>query len=126
MDLQDLVDNFVYVKDRGEYWQILTPGKGGKYRGDCEDFSLTALYLLEGSLWNFWKALLTRKAKMCFCKYKGTGHAVLRYEGRYIDNIQKSWNTKQELETKDYVFSKWSFMPYEVALKFLFALFSKR
>jgi len=126
MNLRHLVDNFVYVRDRGEHWQILTPSKGGKYRGDCEDFSLTALYLLEGSLWNFWKALIFRKAKICFCKAYGGGHAVLRYEGKYIDNIERRWCTKEELEAKGYKFSKWLFIPYQVALKLIFAKFNKR
>lgn len=121
MNLEYLTDNFKYVSDRGgDNWRILTsPSADGKYYGDCEDFSLTALYLLEGSLFKFWKALVFRKAKICFCKVNGGGHAVLRYEGRYIDNIQKVWCSKKFLESKGYKFSMWLFIPHQVFLKLL-------
>ena len=62
-------------------------------------------------------SLLTRESKLCFCKVRGIGHAVLKWRGKYIDNIQKRWVSKEDMEQKGYEFSKWLFIPYLVAIK---------
>ena len=68
--------------------------KKAPYAGDCEDYSLTLLYNLKGrSLYKMLISILIRESKICHCKVKGNGHAVLKYKGRY--------NTRQY--TKDTV-----------------------
>lgn len=94
--LDDLNKRFVYTFDRNQYgrkehWAIMT-NESGPLLGDCEDYSLTLLWYLEGkSTKNFWKALLSGKAQVWFCKVDGVGHAVLKYEGKWIDNIKMRW-----------------------------------
>lgn len=95
-NLQKLNQRFRYKYDkdqygRREYWTIMT-NESGPLVGDCEDYSLTLLWYLEGKrLKNMFKALLTRKAEIWFCKVKGNGHAVLKYEGKWIDNNKQRW-----------------------------------
>lgn len=94
--LQKLNKRFRYKLDKDQYgrrehWTIMT-NESGPLVGDCEDYSLTLLWYLEGkSFRDFWKALLSGKAEMWFCKVNGNGHAVLKYEGRWIDNGKKRW-----------------------------------
>lgn len=95
-NLQNLNSRFQYKYDkdqygRREYWNIMQE-KNGPLVGDCEDYSLTLLWYLEGkSYWNFWKALFTRKAQIWFCLVNGNGHAILKYNGKWIDNGVKQW-----------------------------------
>jgi hypothetical protein len=95
------------------------------YRGDCEDFSLTALYHYSDKNWlKFWYYLITYKAHIRFC-YVDTpdrGHAVLSFGDVYIDNIFGTTTTKDEMETRGYVFKTPSwlyFAPTTVAIKLL-------
>ena len=124
MLLDDLVANFKNRKDdrnvfTNDQWHIMQK-KNGVYTGDCEDFALTALYKMTGNLWGFWWALVFGDAKIIHCKVQDEGHAVLRYEGRYIDNIQRRWTTKTHLKNYGYTF-KWyyGYMFPQVALKML-------
>lgn len=97
--LNDLIGNWDYEYDeRVDNWEILQPDADGAYRGDCDDFALTALYLQKGeSLFKFWRALFLRDAKIYFVTVGGVGHAVLECQGRYIDNIQRRWVSKNDL-----------------------------
>ena len=101
MDFEELNNEFKYVKDSDQYgkrdaWYIL---KEAPYNGDCEDYSLTLLYNLTGrSIIKMFISLLTRESKLCFCKVRGIGHAVLKWRGKYIDNIQKRWVSKEDIE----------------------------
>ena len=74
----------------------------------------------------FLLSLLTRESKICHCKIRGDGHAVLRYKGRYIDNIQKKWCTKKYMENRDYKFSSWLYIPYQVVIKLIIGFFQTR
>ena len=95
-NLQNLNSRFQYKYDKDQYgrkehWTIMQQPEGPLV-GDCEDYSLTLLWYLEGkSMRRFWWSLLTRKAEMWFCKVNGEGHAVLKYNGKWIDNIEKEW-----------------------------------
>lgn len=96
-NLQKLNQRFRYKYDKDQYgrrehWAIMT-NESGPLVGDCEDYSLTLLWYLEGkSLKNMFKALFSRKAEMWFCKgERGIGHAVLKYEGKWIDNNKQRW-----------------------------------
>ena len=94
LEVERLNDDFKYVRDSDQYgkrdaWYIM---KEAPWDGDCEDYALTLLYRLSGySHTKMWISLLTRKSKLCFCTVRGTGHAVLKYKGEYVDNIQKSF-----------------------------------
>jgi hypothetical protein len=118
--LVNLEANFVYTADgRLDKWRIMT-AQNGKYHGDCEDYALTALYLIAGeSLLRFWWLLILRKAKIIYCTIGTIPHAVLRYEKRYLDNIQGKFVSLRDLEDEDYRFSRYSYLPIQVAVKML-------
>tara|TARA_Y100001938_G_C7881769_1_gene325362 strand:- start:75 stop:509 length:435 start_codon:yes stop_codon:yes gene_type:complete len=129
LEIERLNDEFKYVRDSDQYgkrdaWYIM---KEAPWDGDCEDYALTALYRLSGySYTKMWISLLTRKAKLCFCTVRGTGHAVLKYKGEYVDNIQKGFCSKEIMEQDGYEFSKWLFIPYQVAIKLAIGVYIKR
>ena len=74
----------------------------GKMTGDCEDFSLTTLYLLLGSKSAVRRALLSGEAAIIRTEARpGVGHAVLFYNGFYIDNIYRGWSRNFMYEKHD-------------------------
>lgn len=86
----DLNARFTYRRDTGESWRVLTGG--GPVEGDCEDYSLTLIWLAEGRSWvGFWRALISFKYVIWFCHApNGEGHAVLWCRGQgWTDNIQR-------------------------------------
>ena len=117
--LKDLKDNFEYTADgRKGYWKILSKDKGGKYRGDCEDYALTALYMESGSWFKFWLKLILGRAKLVHCKSPGgNGHAILKYNGLYIDNIQREWTTERMMKFKGYKLDRFSYLWHVVVIK---------
>jgi predicted transglutaminase-like cysteine proteinase len=124
--LKELNKKFVYKKDFQQFgardaWYIM---KQEPYHGDCEDYSLTLLYnLKDRSVNKLLLSLLIRESKICFCKVNGVGHAVLKYKGQYIDNIQKKWVEKKYMEKRGYKFSKWMYIPYQVIIKLIMGFF---
>jgi hypothetical protein len=72
-----------------DYWYVMKD-RNGKYKGDCEDFSLTVFWELSGKkLGKFlWNLLVTHKYKMHFVKTKrtGEGHLVGEYDDLFFDN----------------------------------------
>lgn len=120
--LQYLNEHFDYEYDKDMYgsrdcWRIMYQLP---FKGDCEDYSLTYLYEAAGRshakvVWY----LLTGKAKMCFCRFEGEGHAVLRWEGKYIDNIQKKFCTKEYMEHRSYVFDDSKYSTNRVIVKMI-------
>jgi predicted transglutaminase-like cysteine proteinase len=119
-----LNQRFKYKLDgKHDSWQVLDVDKPGELLGDCEDYALTVLFILSNHNWlTFWWNLISRKAKICYCKPNGVGHAVLRFNGQYIDNIQQTWCTKKKLQDKNYNLH-WRgyglYIPYQVAIKML-------
>lgn len=100
---RSLNKRFTYRSDAGENWQIL---KGdGPVSGDCEDYSLTLIWLAEGkSTVRFWLALLTFKYVLWHCKSPGgAGHAIVwvRRHG-WTDNIQRRFVSRDDLRTLGY------------------------
>ena len=128
--VKELNDNWTYKYDIDQYakkecWKIM---HSAPYLGDCEDYSLTLLFnICDKSYFKFWWSLISRKAKICYCYVEtpDRGHAVLRYDGEFADNIQKKFVTKEKMESKGYVFSKWMFIPSTVAIKMLIGKFYK-
>ena len=127
--LNELNKKFKYRKDRDQYgqrdaWYVM---KHEPYHGDCEDYSLTLLFNLKDRKWEkFLFSLLVRESKICHCKVSGVGHAVLKYKGQYIDNIQKKWVTKEYMEKQGYKFSVWLYIPYQVIIKLVMGFFQTR
>lgn len=108
---------FEYTSDPGwDRWRIMKI-KDGTMRGDCEDYAIGVLYyvLAEESLFKFWELLAT-KAKIHHVENNG-GHAVLQFDGRYIDNWTQEWVTKEHMESLGHKFHKRDYIFYQVALK---------
>lgn len=111
---------FTYTGDRtGENWTVLRDA--GAITGDCEDYSLTLIWLAEGRSWlRFWFAIITFKYLLWHCHSPGgVGHVIMWVRGKgWTDNIQKQFITKAERKAKGY--RLW--FPYIaplVALKFI-------
>tara|TARA_R110002020_G_C15756666_1_gene726680 strand:- start:49 stop:447 length:399 start_codon:yes stop_codon:yes gene_type:complete len=128
--LDELNKKFIYKKDREQYshrdaWHIM---KREPYYGDCEDYALTLLYnLKDRSILKFLFSLIIRESKIIYCKSpRGIGHVILKYKGRYIDNIQKEWTTRGALKADGYKLSAWLYIPYQVVIKLIFGLFKTR
>lgn len=103
-----------FVNGLVDTWSILSMSADGKYYGDCEDFSLTTLYLLKDkSLWKFVKAFVTGEAKMHFVITRtGGGHAVMQYKDKYIDNWSRKFTTKAQMERYGHNFKHTVWFPF--------------
>ena len=110
MTLQDLNARFQYRSDTEQHslqekWTILR-NTTGPLVGDCEDYALTALWMINGR--NdpaFHQSLKSGKAKIHFCYTpRNIAHAVLEYNGLLLDNIQKEWLSKKAFESLGYRF----------------------
>jgi hypothetical protein len=96
-------------------------GGDGPVAGDCEDYSLTLIWLNEGrSMLRFWWALITFKYLLWHClSPSGAGHAVLWRRGHgWTDNIQRHVVTRQALKSQGYRL-RFPYLFPLVALKFL-------
>ncbi|TNE46860.1 MAG: hypothetical protein EP341_09570 [Sphingomonadales bacterium] len=115
----DLNIRFTYRADRGESWRILRDT--GQIWGDCEDYALTLIWLLEGqSTLRFWWALITFKYVLWQCHApNGRGHIVLWRRGiGWTDNIQRRTVDRQYLKYRGYRLL-FPILPPFVAAKFL-------
>lgn len=121
--IYDLNKVFRYRQDgKLDRWMILEPDSNGIVRGDCEDYALTALYLIcNKSLFRFWLKLIFGRVKIRYGEINGRGHAVLEYEGRYIDNITKRWGGVSDICKSGFKFKSWNYIWFTVAIKMLFA-----
>ena len=129
MTLTDFNNHYSYKYDpKGrDEWRVLVEDSDGKYRGDCEDYSLSVLYyvICQESWLKFWWLLTTFQAELCGCETKtGGGHAVLRYGDQYIDNWSKAWVGRDGM-TKGlgHTFWPWykTILPTTVAIKMVMA-----
>lgn len=118
--LQDFLDKYCYVYDKPnrDLWHILKPDEHGVYKGDCEDFALTVLWLLcDKSRIKFWDELIFGDSKLCYVQSKSGGHAVLKVGDQYIDNWTKEFVSKEEMEKLGHKFIKPHFRWWIVLLK---------
>jgi len=122
MGVQDLNNRFQYKRDSEQYglqerWAILRNPEGPLV-GDCEDYALTALWMLKGKDdAALHQSLKTGEAKIWFCYTpNGEAHAVLEFNGKLIDNIQKEWVSLSDLKAKGYEMSR-PFTYKEVVLR---------
>jgi len=110
--MKDLNARFQYKSDTEQHnlqekWTILR-NPTGPLVGDCEDYALTALWMIEGKNDSaFHQSLKTGQAKIWFCYTPSSvAHAVLDYNGLMIDNIQKDWKSKEAFEHLGYKFER--------------------
>ena len=118
MTLDELATSFKYTSEKRDTWRILSLSD---CRGDCDDYACTALYIVKGSLWAFWVALIFGSAKIHFVTtHTGGGHAVLGYNGMYIDNWSRKFVTKEYMQnTLGHRFDSWRFPFWATASKML-------
>ena len=121
MILETFFKLYEYRSEKGDQWRI-PKIENGQILGDCEDAALGVLYyvIANESLVKFWWLLLT-SAKICYVKNNGEGHAVLRLDGKYIDNWTKEFATKEHMESLGHKFHWGFYLTYQVALKMLYA-----
>jgi predicted transglutaminase-like cysteine proteinase len=106
----DLNKNFVYTPERKDKWRVMKPDVQGKYRGDCEDYALTALYLLKDRTYTgMLFSLVFGRARIIYCETAMLEpHAVLKIGDLYLDNLYKKFMTKEQMLEIGYTF------PYEL------------
>lgn len=108
MDIH-LKDAILYVNERFEYmpddpdswfekWRM--GFESGRLRGDCEDYALTLLRVINGgSQRKAIKDLMTKTAKLWVYEGKeGDRHIELEYDGAHACNITKHWHKGNKLE----------------------------
>jgi predicted transglutaminase-like cysteine proteinase len=104
--LKIINSKFIYKRDKRKYfdhWKVLYGEE--KWEGDCEDYSLTLVWLISDRnvlkfLWNI---------TFCYILWyvispNGEGHAIVKIDGFYYDNIQKKATSKKELIDQGYKF----------------------
>lgn len=122
---RDIVNSkFVYESDgKIDVWEVLDTDEE-KIRGDCEDYSLTFIWVAEDrSILKFIFALLTAKYIIWFVKSpRDVGHVItyVRSNGMYIDNIMKDFRTKEEYKKAGFKFV----FPFISVLAFIKLIFS--
>lgn len=106
---RDLINSkFVYKSDKSlDVWEVLDIDEK-TIKGDCEDYSLTFIWLAEDK--NFFKfiwALLIMKYIIWYVKSpRGVGHVVTYISSTklYIDNIKKDFYTRQQYKDDGFKF----------------------
>jgi len=97
---------FSYQFDHVRYgiadsWRILD--ESGK--GDCEDYALTvAWYYSDKSLWKLFNNFREGVLKLHYVHVNHVGHAVLEWNGKFVDNIQRRIVSQKYLEKRGYEF----------------------
>ena len=94
--LDDLRKRFGWKAEKIDGWRILNAPQGYLI-GDCDDFALTALWIMSGrSLWRMWFNILTFRAAIWYCiSERGNGHTALWMKGHgWIDNMYPHWRYK--------------------------------
>ena len=105
-----------------DHWRVMV-NDGDVWHGDCEDYSLTLAWLVSDKnilkfIWN----LITFKFLIWYVlSPNGEGHAIIKIDGLYYDNIQKKGCSKDQLKAKGYKFVFPLIFP-AVALKFAISL----
>tara|TARA_B110000211_G_C13633158_1_gene358348 strand:- start:53 stop:451 length:399 start_codon:yes stop_codon:yes gene_type:complete len=97
-------DRYDYKFDQDQYqvadlWKVMAL-KDGRLVGDCEDYALTVLWYLSGeSLMKFVWNLLTYRARIWYVTVPGGGgHALLEFDGKFIDQWKMEWTPKNVYE----------------------------
>jgi hypothetical protein len=94
--ITDLIARFSYTADKRDRWTLLD-APTGPLRGDCEDYSLTALWICAGRSWlRLWWLVATFQAMIWLTRTaSGQMHVMLWVRGRgWTDNIYPQWSSK--------------------------------
>jgi len=96
--LDDLNSRFVWTQDSKiwDSWRCLS-NTTGPLIGDCDDYSVTALYLAANKSWiKFWWWVITFQACFWFTRTKnGTPHMMVwKYGLGWIDNTNPKWGER--------------------------------
>jgi hypothetical protein len=106
---------FVYTSDKSYYifpevWRVV--GRDGK--GDCEDYSLTAVWYYSDGNWLRWLWNINfGPFRFWHCRAPSRdGHLVTQitrgeHKGMWFDNIQKKLVTRDTLEAQGYTLKFW-------------------
>lgn len=91
--LDELRARFAYKLDKKDTWTLLG---GENWQGDCEDFSLTALYLTAGKSWlRLWWMVITFQAMFWRADTANGPHMMLWVKGKgWIDNWYPTWSNQ--------------------------------
>jgi hypothetical protein len=105
-----VASRFKYRADpaMGDPWHILDTSRS-TIRGDCEDYALTVLSLIEGGgLFGVLKALWSKRAAIWFCiDPQGDRRHILEYRKvGFLDNQQQMWGERLWYEEIGYRFKK--------------------
>lgn len=119
---------FSYVEDKStllDNWSVMKE-KDGTMRGDCDDFTVTALWYYFGqSLLSFiWNVIIIGKGKIYRVKTtQNTWHIIGSVDGLFFDNWTKQALTKEEFlqRTKHTIVKK--YIPFTTLGFFVVGLF---
>lgn len=103
--IKPLQERFKYRIDNGTGWQIMD-NDTGPLRGDCEDFALTALWMLAGkSMARFWWLQASGRACLWYTRDpNGVGHCMLWVKGLgWIDNWYPSFGKRRHPKVFPYL-----------------------
>jgi hypothetical protein len=128
--IQTVNTQFVYKSDKTgliDSWKVMK-SKEGQMRGDCEDYSLTVMWLYSGkSLKKFiWRLFISRRYKLHRVKtINDVYHAVGEIDGYFFDNWSMRALHKEEFYTTTKHKHLYSyFMPFTI-LNFLAGFISR-
>jgi hypothetical protein len=100
--IKEVSDKFVYTADKtGDFikdnWFVMSE-TDGEYRGDCEDYALTVLYILAGGYFKMLWNLLIGKYSLHIVASAGDvlNHCVGRVDDMWFDNWTLSAKNREE------------------------------
>ena len=92
-NVSEIAAKFVYLSDKksvlGDFWFVMKSQEGGTLYGDCDDFSISALWLeCDRNLWKFiWNVIILHRYKLYRCKTtSGEYHVIGRVGDLWFDN----------------------------------------
>jgi len=112
---------YEYDKPRKDRWRVPTL-VDGKRRGDCEDYGLGVIYYVVANenIFKFLWLIASGRASVWYVKtWNDGGHAVIEYNGLYIDNWSKAWVSKDYMESEFAHTFYAQYHPVSVLLKLL-------
>lgn len=104
-NLDDLRARFCYRSEESDHWTLLASERG-YLRGDCDDFALTALWVLCGRSWLqvIWQVLTFNMLLWNVRTRAGVPHMALWVRGRgWICNMYPTWGASQHSLSVPYI-----------------------
>jgi hypothetical protein len=103
--VQAVASKFVYEADTDKFvdsWEIMQENQEGKMLGDCDEFSLTAIWYACDQNWVKFilNVFILHRYRFYFCKSSNGNHVIGYAQGLYFDNWTKEALPKQEFLDK--------------------------